>query len=141
MEKEYISLKEATKYCPYSPDYLKLRARQGKLKAIKIARNWVTTKEWLEEYLREFSIFNHSSSIDGLGSTLLKKGGGFQFSSEKKSPLFPSVQGRTLHRLAFIFGLLMILIIFEVIINSKLVESFLKKIIPAKTIEIERNID
>ena len=47
----YISLKEATKYCNYSQDYLKLRAWQGKLKAIKIGRNWVTTKEWLRDYL------------------------------------------------------------------------------------------
>ena len=47
---DYISLKEATKYCNYSQDYLKLRARQGKLKAVKIGRNWVTTREWVEEY-------------------------------------------------------------------------------------------
>jgi len=46
----YISLKEAAKYCPYSQDYLKLRARQGKLKAIKMGRNWFTTITWLEEY-------------------------------------------------------------------------------------------
>ena len=48
----YISLKEAAKYCPYSQDYLKLRARQGKLKAVKMGRNWFTTREWLEEYKR-----------------------------------------------------------------------------------------
>jgi len=48
---KYIPLQEATKYCSYSQEYLSLRARQGKLKSIKIGRNWVTTKEWLEEYL------------------------------------------------------------------------------------------
>ena len=47
---DYISLQEATRFCNYSQDYLKLRARQGKLKAIKIGRNWVTTKDWLREY-------------------------------------------------------------------------------------------
>jgi len=48
----YISLKEGAKYSGcYSPGYLSLRARQGKLKAVKIASNWVTTKEWLDEYL------------------------------------------------------------------------------------------
>ena len=47
---EYITLKEATKFCSYSQDYLKLRARQGKLKAVKIGRNWLTKKEWIEEY-------------------------------------------------------------------------------------------
>ncbi len=50
MMKNYISLGEAAKNCPYSADYLKLRARQGKLKAVKLGRNWFTTKEWLEEY-------------------------------------------------------------------------------------------
>ena len=48
----YISLQEATKFCSYSQEYLSLRARQGKLKAIKFGRNWVTKKEWLEEYLQ-----------------------------------------------------------------------------------------
>lgn len=47
---QYISLKEATKYCHYSQDYLKLRARQGKLKAVKIGRNWVTAPEWVRAY-------------------------------------------------------------------------------------------
>ena len=51
----YISLKEATKYCNYSQDYLKLRAWQGKLKAIKIGRNWATTKEWLQDYLTKIA--------------------------------------------------------------------------------------
>ena len=48
---QYISLGKAIKYCNYSQEYLSLRARQGKLKAIKIGRNWVTKKEWIKEYL------------------------------------------------------------------------------------------
>ena len=47
----YISLDEATKHCKYSQEYLSLRARQKKLKAVKLGRNWFTTKEWLSEYL------------------------------------------------------------------------------------------
>jgi hypothetical protein len=50
---DYISLEEATRYCPYSQEYLSLRARQGKLKAKKIGRNWLTKKKWLAEYLRK----------------------------------------------------------------------------------------
>ena len=50
---KYIPLAEAAKYCSYSADYLKLRARQGKLKAVKIGRIWVTKKEWVKEYVRE----------------------------------------------------------------------------------------
>ena len=47
---KYVSLAEAAKHSSYSQDYLSLRARQGKLKAVKQGRNWVTTLEWLEEY-------------------------------------------------------------------------------------------
>jgi hypothetical protein len=50
---QYISLKEAADYSGYSQDYLSLRARQSKLKAIKIARNWVTSKEWINDYLKK----------------------------------------------------------------------------------------
>jgi len=47
----YISLRQASRFCDYSQDYLSLRARKGKLKAIKIGRKWITTKEWLNEYI------------------------------------------------------------------------------------------
>jgi len=51
-EKEgLINLKEATKYCNYSQEYLSLLARKGKLSAIKINKEWVTTQEAIEEYL------------------------------------------------------------------------------------------
>ncbi len=58
---EYISLEEATKYCPYSQEYLSLRARQGKLRAVKLGRNWVTKKEWLEEYVSQVETYNEES--------------------------------------------------------------------------------
>jgi len=56
MEKEqekiqYISLKDAAQFCNYSQEYLSLRARQGKLRATKIGRNWVTTHVWILEYV------------------------------------------------------------------------------------------
>jgi len=51
----YITLTDASKLCDYSQEYLSLRARQGKLKAVKQGRNWVTTKEWLDKYIQEFS--------------------------------------------------------------------------------------
>ena len=53
MEQEpnkFISIQEATKFCQHSQEYLSLRARQGKLKAVKFGRNWVTKKEWLDAY-------------------------------------------------------------------------------------------
>jgi len=48
----YISLKEATKYCDYSLEYLSLLARKGKLPAVKFKRDWMTTREAIEEYER-----------------------------------------------------------------------------------------
>jgi hypothetical protein len=64
MEKDnsnnYISLQEATKFCDYSQEYLSLRARQGKLKVLKFGRNWVTKKEWIEEYLQKVEEYNNN---------------------------------------------------------------------------------
>jgi hypothetical protein len=59
-ETNYISLQEATKFCNYSQGYLSLRARQGKLKAVKFGRNWVTKKIWLEEYLKKVEEYNNN---------------------------------------------------------------------------------
>lgn len=58
-ETKYISLSQAAKFCDYSQDYLNLRARQKKLKAVKMGRNWVTTREWLDEYSRQMEEFKN----------------------------------------------------------------------------------
>lgn len=50
---KYISLTEASRYTPYSQEYLSLRARQGKLKAIKLGRDWQTTMNAVSDYMRE----------------------------------------------------------------------------------------
>ena len=55
---QYISLKNAAELCSYSQDYLSLRARQGKLKAMKIGRNWMTTQEWLDDYVIKANDYN-----------------------------------------------------------------------------------
>ncbi len=55
---KYISLVEAAKISPYSEPYLRLRARQGKLKSIKIGRKWMTTAEWLQDYSRRVQDWN-----------------------------------------------------------------------------------
>jgi len=57
-ENNFITLHQATKFCNYSQDYLNLRARQKKLRAGKIGRNWVTTREWLDEYGRQVEQWN-----------------------------------------------------------------------------------
>jgi len=50
-DKVFITLKEATKYCDYSREYLSLLSRKGRLASIKIGKDWMTTKEAIEEYL------------------------------------------------------------------------------------------
>ena len=41
------------KECPYSHEYLGLRARQGLLDAVKIGRRWFSTRRALEDYISE----------------------------------------------------------------------------------------
>lgn len=50
-DKMFITLKEATKYCDYSREYLSLLSRKGKLASIKIGKDWMTTKEAIDEYI------------------------------------------------------------------------------------------
>src|SRR3989344_7809841 len=57
---QYISLQDAAKISSYSQEYLSLRARQGKLRAEKIGRNWVTTKEWLAAYTETAETFKNN---------------------------------------------------------------------------------
>jgi len=47
-----ISLKEASELSELSPDHLRRLAEQGKLKAQKIGGVWITTKDSLDQYLR-----------------------------------------------------------------------------------------
>lgn len=49
---QYHLLSEISKNTPYSAKYLNLLARQGKLEAHKQGRNWLTTKEALQRYLK-----------------------------------------------------------------------------------------
>ena len=51
MNINYISLHEAAKLTNYSQDYISLLCRQKKIKGIKMGRNWVTTTEWVENYI------------------------------------------------------------------------------------------
>ena len=53
---ELSSLSQIAKYSPYSQEYLSLQARNGFLKAKKIGRNWVSSRQWLEEYLENHSL-------------------------------------------------------------------------------------
>jgi hypothetical protein len=49
---ELISLAEAARRYGFNRRYLSNLARQGRLKAVKIARDWLTTPANVEEYIR-----------------------------------------------------------------------------------------
>lgn len=51
-KENWISLAQATKYCSYSQAYLGKLAKDGKIDAHKIKRNWVTTREAIERYVK-----------------------------------------------------------------------------------------
>ena len=53
---EFLTLPEAAKGTSYSADYLRLRAGQGKLRAVKLGRSWFTTREWMRHYVVEHSV-------------------------------------------------------------------------------------
>lgn len=65
---EYMSLQKAASSCLYSQEYLSLRARQKKLKAVKIGRNWSTTKEWLDEYIDKSEAYKESTQSNRINS-------------------------------------------------------------------------
>ena len=58
-QEKYISLLEATKFCSYSEPYLRLRARAGKLKSIKLGKKWMTTCAWVNDYTSRAQEWNN----------------------------------------------------------------------------------
>ena len=84
---KYISLQIASQHCDYSQEYLSLRARQGKLKSVKFGRNWVTTKEWLEEYLKNYSGVKTNEPEAAILNANLSTWTKDNFINEKKSNL------------------------------------------------------
>lgn len=51
-QEKFVSLAEISKTTSFSAKYLNLLARQGKLEAHKEGRDWLTTKEAIERYLK-----------------------------------------------------------------------------------------
>ena len=48
---ELITLKEAAEYSGLSSDYLRDIARSGRLKAVKVGMQWLTTRQAVDDYL------------------------------------------------------------------------------------------
>jgi Fic family protein len=51
-QEKYLKLADIAKNTPFSAKYLNILARQGKLEAHKERRDWLTTKEAIERYLK-----------------------------------------------------------------------------------------
>src|SRR3989339_1337279 len=54
-KEKVLTLAEASKYFKYSQAYLGKLAKDGKIDAYKEKRNWVTTKEAIQKYIKEHS--------------------------------------------------------------------------------------
>jgi hypothetical protein len=51
-DEELLPLAVLSKDTPYSQEYLSLRARQGKLDAVKVGRVWHSTRRAVREYMK-----------------------------------------------------------------------------------------
>ena len=58
---EYISLQKAAEIYNCTQKHMNLMARQGRLRAVKLGRNWVTTHQWLEDYKNQFNNTGNNS--------------------------------------------------------------------------------
>ncbi len=88
----FITLQEATKLCLYSQEYLSLRARQRKLRAVKMGRNWSTTKTWLQDYLKSADeykeVLNEKKAENGFVTEARKQNANGIFQTTKTSKFF-----------------------------------------------------
>ena len=141
-KQKYISLQEATKFCSHSATYLKLRASQGKLKAVKFGRNWVTTKEWMEEYVEKMNEFNNNNRLPKKKPIRVE----VQFEEEKtprESSSIPEEQPSELHalkmretspvskmRFGFVLALVFILIVAGGVFGKESIKNVFKDVNP-----------
>ncbi len=63
-----IPINQAAKGTPYSAEYLSLLARKGRLDAVKISRDWLTTENAVKEYVAE-QIEKHQKMMLLLGNS------------------------------------------------------------------------
>ena len=60
-----MSLSEAAKRTPYTPNFLRLLARRGKLQARKIGRDWLITPDELSLFIKRQQE-RHQHALDAL---------------------------------------------------------------------------
>lgn len=80
--KKYLSLKAAGQLYGYTRDHLGLMIRLKKLNGVKIGSYYVTTNEWMNEYIKKFANPNHPILKSKLSNKLLSET--FKDNSQKK---------------------------------------------------------
>ena len=58
-----ISISDAASITSYSPEFIRMLARGGKLQAVKIGRDWMTTRDAILDYLHKQQKRHESSLI------------------------------------------------------------------------------
>lgn len=71
--KKYLSLKAAGQLYGYTRDHLGLMIRLGKLNGIKLGSYYVTTSEWMNEYVKKFANPNHPILKNKLSNKFLSE--------------------------------------------------------------------
>ncbi|MBI4049267.1 MAG: helix-turn-helix domain-containing protein [Candidatus Doudnabacteria bacterium] len=62
-----LSIKEATSFTPFTPAYLNLLVRTGKIRAVKLGRDWFITAPELFDYLK-----NNQAAADNKARQMTK---------------------------------------------------------------------
>ena len=61
---QFISLQEASELCSRSPEFLRLRAHEQKLRVVEVNNTWFTTKSWIKEYVaKEYISLQEAAKI------------------------------------------------------------------------------
>lgn len=70
---KYLSLKAVAQLYGYTRDHLGLMIRQNKLEGIKIGSYYVTTNEWMTEYIKKYADLNHPKTKSKLSNRFLSE--------------------------------------------------------------------
>lgn len=70
-ENKYLSLKTAASLYGYTRDHLGLMIRQGKLKGIKLGSYYVTTGDWMADYLKNHADPDHPATAGKFSNKFL----------------------------------------------------------------------
>ncbi|MDO8676380.1 MAG: hypothetical protein Q7K16_01885 [Candidatus Azambacteria bacterium] len=68
---KYLSLKTAAQLYGYTRDHLGLMIRQNKLKGKKLGSYYITTNEWVLEYIKDYADPSHSTAKNKLSNRFI----------------------------------------------------------------------